>query len=651
MKRTLRIPHLWVILAIMTFGAVAYYADQIPAIQDIVTPALIQATQYSTYRILSVIPVAYAALVFQFRGGVITAVLVSLALLPRALLISPQKPEALTETVAFLFIALLVSWLIDRRRHAINRLEHAQQELQSHVQVIEENEKRLAILHQISDAISQSLDLSQVLNSAVNGVIDVMQVDVALIFLLDEGAGELTLAAHRGVSEEFVQGVDRIRIGEGFNGRVAESGEPLSVEDASQDPRLTRIEVSKHEIRSETIVPLKCKEKVCGTLCVAMRSHRNFQPEEVELLTAIGNQIGVAVENASLYKQQQLISQQLRLSEERYRNLFENASEAILVCSTDGGIVSNNKACENLTGYTQDELSSTIIYELFSGKSLERLKELFSEKLQNITVGETEELSLIRKDGTEAFIQLKVSPLLRGSQVIGLQALARNVTEEIQLRQNMEYYITQITRAQEDERLRVSRELHDDTAQILVSLSRGLDSIISGETEIPRSTLEHLKKLHGMADLALEEVRRFSQDLRPSILDDLGLVPALEGLVAELEKQEMTAKFSITGKQYRLAPEKELAVFRITQEALNNVRKHSRASAVEMTIDFGDDGLTLIIRDNGQGFSIPSRTSDLVLSGKLGIIGMRERARLNGGTLIVESEADVGTTVTLTVPV
>jgi len=70
-----------------------------------------------------------------------------------------------------------------------------------------------------------------------------------------------------------------------------------------------------------------------------------------------------------------------------------------------------------------------------------------------------------------------------------------------------------------------------------------------------------------------------------------------------------------------------------------------------MTIDFGNDGLTLIIRDNGQGFSIPSRTSDLVLSGKLGIIGMRERARLNGGTLIVESEVDVGTTVTLTVPV
>jgi len=650
-KRTLRVPHLWIILVIMTFGAVAYYSDQIPRIQDIVTPEIIQATRYSTYRILSIIPVAYAALIFQFRGGVITAVLVSLALLPRALLISPQKPEALTETVAFFLIALLVSWLIDRRRHAVDRLEYAQQELQSHVQVIEENEKRLAILHQISEAISQSLELSQVLNSAADGVIDVMQVDVALIFLLDEGAGELTLVAHRGVSEEFVQGVDRIRIGEGFNGRVAESGEPLSVEDASQDPRLTRIEVSKHEIRSETIVPLKCKEKVCGTLCVAMRSHRNFQPEEVELLTAIGNQIGVAVENASLYKQQQLISQQLRLSEERYRGLFENASEAILVCATDGRIVSTNKACEHLTGYTPDEISSTIIYELFSGKSLERLKELFSEKLQNITAGETEELSLIRKDGTEAFIQLKVSPLLRGSQVIGLQALARNVTEEIQLRQDMEYYITQITRAQEDERLRVSRELHDDTAQILISLSRGLDSIISGETEIPRSALEHLRKLQGMADLALEEVRRFSQDLRPSILDDLGLVPALEGLAADLEKQGMMTKFNITGNQYRLAPEKELAVFRITQEALNNVRKHSRALAVEMTMDFGDDGLTLIIRDNGQGFSMPSRTSDLVLSGKLGLIGMRERARLNGGTLIVESEVNVGTTVTLTVPV
>jgi signal transduction histidine kinase len=163
--------------------------------------------------------------------------------------------------------------------------------------------------------------------------------------------------------------------------------------------------------------------------------------------------------------------------------------------------------------------------------------------------------------------------------------------------------------------------------------------------------VDKLKKLHEMSDSALDGVRRFSQDLRPSILDDLGLIPALEWLITDLEKRYgMATSVGITGMRRRLPPEIELTVFRITQEVLSNIRRHSRASSVEMNLDFSSDALTLIICDNGQGFHIPERTSDLALSGKLGIIGMRERARLIGGTLIVQSEKGAGTTVTLRIP-
>lgn len=304
-----------------------------------------------------------------------------------------------------------------------------------------------------------------------------------------------------------------------------------------------------------------------------------------------------------------------------------------------------------LTGYTYDKLTGTSIYELFSEESLEVVKELFSECLSGGTPGETEELRLTKKDGTKAFVQLKVNSLPSAGQVIGLQVIALDVTEERQLRQSMEYYITQITRAQEDERLRISRELHDDTAQVLASLSRDLGSIILREKKLSKPIVERLEKARGATDSALEGVRRFSQDLRPSILDDLGLVPALEWLVANLEKQsEMKTRITTTGNQHRLLPEKELIVFRIAQETFSNIRRHSQASAVEMMIDFGDDALTLIISDNGQGFNMPQRASELVLSGKLGIVGMRERARLVGSTLIVQSEVGVGTTVTLRVP-
>ncbi len=651
MKRFYQVPHFWGILAIMCIGALVYYADQLPLFQNITTLLPVDLARYSTYRILSVIPVAYAAFVFGLRGGLITAVFISLALMPRAIFFTPQVAEALTETIAFFFIGLLVSWLIHRQQRAFHQLENAQQELQANVQLIKDNEKRLAALNQISSTVSESLELGHVLSNAIDNVINVMQADVAWIFLLNEESSELVLAAHRGTEEELARGIDRLKVGEGFNGRVAKSGEPLFVEDASQDPRLTREVVSKFRIRSTLIIPLRSKSSVNGTLCIAMRSYRSFQAEEVELLNAIGNQIGVAVENSRLYQEQQVVTEQLRLSEERYRGLFENASEAIIVCSTTGRIISINRACEQLTGYAQNELATTTIYDLFSGVSLEKVRQLFSDELERVTVGETEEVRLTKRNGTEAFVELRISPLLRSSEVIGLQVIALDVTEERQLRQNMEYYITQITKAQEDERLRISRELHDDTAQALAGLSRGLDSLVSEQNKLPKPAVKNLEKLHEMADSALEGVRRYSQDLRPSILDDLGLVPALEWLIGDLEKQYgMATNISITGNQYRLPPEKELTVFRIAQEALSNVRRHSRASRVEMTVDFADDALTLVLSDNGKGFDMPARASDLVLSGRLGIIGMRERARLIGGTLIVQSEVDAGTTITLRIP-
>jgi two-component system sensor histidine kinase DegS len=138
---------------------------------------------------------------------------------------------------------------------------------------------------------------------------------------------------------------------------------------------------------------------------------------------------------------------------------------------------------------------------------------------------------------------------------------------------------------------------------------------------------------------------------RPSILDDLGLVPALEWLLDDLEKQhDIKTSISISGNRRRLAPEKELIVFRVAQEALSNVRRHSTASTVEMSIDIDETALTLIVNDNGQGFDMPQRVGDLIHSGRLGIVGMRERARLVDGTLIVQSEPGKGTTVTLRVP-
>jgi len=646
--QVLRNRHLWIILAIMICGAIVYYADQIPILQDVAIQSPIGFARYSTHRILSIIPVAYAAFIFRFRGGVVTAIFISLALLPRALIVSFQRPEAIAETAAFLFIGLLVSWLIDKERQVAYRLDDTQQELVDSLQTIKNQQQQLASLHAIATMVYQSLDLNQIADSALDKVLEATGAEVGWIYLRDEEADNLVLSAHHGLSSQFVTDARRVKLGENPDGRVVQTGKPIVM---TEGLREFGVKISGREnIGPVLVVPLRARAGAQGSLGIA--GDNGHDPmEKLEMLTALGNQIGITIGHARLHLNERVIAQRLRLSEERYRGLFENAGEAILVCSTVGRIISVNRACERLTGYTKEELSSTTIYELFSGISLEMVKRLFSEKLERVTVGETEELRLVRKDGAEAFIELKVSPLLRGAQIIGLQVIVRDVSEERRLRHNMDYYVKQITRAQEDERLRISRELHDDTAQILAGLSRGLDTIVSGKRKISKPVTEQLEKLHGMADSALEGVRRFSQDLRPPILDDLGLVPALEWLAADLEEQDsIVTRVSITGNQRRLSQEKELAVFRIAQAALNNVKRHSEALLVEMTIDFSDDALTLVISDNGKGFDMPSRTSDLVLSGRLGIIGMRERARLVGGTMVVQSVAEVGTTITLRMP-
>jgi two-component system sensor histidine kinase DegS len=229
-------------------------------------------------------------------------------------------------------------------------------------------------------------------------------------------------------------------------------------------------------------------------------------------------------------------------------------------------------------------------------------------------------------------------------------------TQLQQSEENLRFYVSQVLKAQEGERLRIARELHDDTAQALTGLSRRLDmlvdTVVSKQDGVPPEIPHRLEELRDQSDRILEGVRRFSRDLRPPILDDLGLLPALKWLATALEEQHGAAvRITVLGDQHRLPDETELALFRIAQEALNNVRKHSEASAVELTMDFTDSGLRMTIADNGKGFELPHSTGHLALSGKLGLIGMQERARLLGGTMTIRSEPSEGTCVEVRVPV
>lgn len=233
------------------------------------------------------------------------------------------------------------------------------------------------------------------------------------------------------------------------------------------------------------------------------------------------------------------------------------------------------------------------------------------------------------------------------------QAYTRLETAQRELQrmqQNLRFYLKQITIAQEEERRRIAQELHDDTAQDLVVLSRKLDSFISRGSNLSPDDINYLEDLHHLINRTLSEVRRFSQDLRPSVLDDLGLLPALEWLTSELSKHfDMDIEIKVQGAARRFPEETELVMFRIAQEALRNIGKHARSKKAWVTLNFSPDKTVLTIKDKGKGFKPPKRLGDLAALGKLGLAGMQERVQLIGGHLKITSNPGKGTTVIVTV--
>lgn len=219
------------------------------------------------------------------------------------------------------------------------------------------------------------------------------------------------------------------------------------------------------------------------------------------------------------------------------------------------------------------------------------------------------------------------------------------------MQNNLRYYLNQITRAQEEERKRISRELHDDTAQALFAISRQMDNFIRDNVGLSQQQRIALQDIRQRIGVTLQGIRRFSQDLRPSIIDDLGLLPAVQWLIKQkAEDSGIDISLKINGKEQRLLPEMELILFRIIQEALNNIGKHAAATKADVRLEFADSQLTVAIKDNGKGFRLPDAVGDLSSSGKLGLVGMNERVSLLGGTLVIQSKPGEGTTVDLSVP-
>ena len=219
-------------------------------------------------------------------------------------------------------------------------------------------------------------------------------------------------------------------------------------------------------------------------------------------------------------------------------------------------------------------------------------------------------------------------------------------------RNGLQEYVASVTDTQEEERKRIARDLHDGTVQTLIAVGQRIELARDTLAEYPlEQSRVQLNELRTMVTDAIASIRQFSRDLRPLALEDLGLIPALNVLISRLAQEEgISTDLVIEGEAVGLSPDLETAIYRLLQEALNNIRKHAQAGQVLVTIRFLPRQTIVEVQDDGLGFSVPATTTDLARNGSFGLLGMEERAHLFGGDISIQSAIGQGSIIRVILP-
>lgn len=329
-----------------------------------------------------------------------------------------------------------------------------------------------------------------------------------------------------------------------------------------------------------------------------------------------------------------------RSSEERYRRLFESTADPILLLRHGETVEETNTAASMLFGVAREDLAGRRLEDLADAELAAAVDAAARSS------GSKDAVRLSDSTGRTRWFEPVVAAF--DAHPGRIQVVLRDVTVQQERHAGLEAYTRHAVAAREEERRRIARDLHDGPVQELVLLWRHLDELGEFATHEYHARLADARAL---AERIADDLRRFSRDLRPSLLDDLGLGPALNAeCVAFAARAGIAARYTQTGDQRRMATDVELMLLRIAQEALNNVDRHAHARTATVRLTFRAVSVRLSVTDDGVGFSRPTDNRALLAEGKLGIVGMRERARLAGGELTLRSARNQRTTVSVLVP-
>ncbi|MGE5690053.1 MAG: GAF domain-containing protein [Pseudomonadota bacterium] len=536
-----------------------------------------------------------------------------------------------------------------------------------------QSQERLRALVEAGIALSSELSLDALLQTLTESAARLTGARYAALGVIDRSGRQLERFLTHGVDAQTHARIGELPRGRGILGVLISDARPLRLHELGEDPRAVGFPPGHPEMHTFLGVPILLRGVAYGNLYLSEKANGDdFTEEDEELVALLAAQAAVAIENARLYESATRWLRQLESLTEvgnalageidlprlldvvatRLRELLD--ARLVLILLPDGDLIrvhaANGEGAAGAAGMTFQRDGSK------AGRVLERGR---SERVDAILDDPEINLEIARRLGARSALYV---PLVHGGTPVGVVAaydkhggdpsfsaedqrvaetLASRAATAVDLSQRVSRdVVRRVVEAQELERKRLARELHDETGQALTSILLGLRGL--GESE----TAAELREL---VVATLQDVRRLAVELRPKALDDFGLVPALERLLETFRDQTgIAVELETRLGSERLTPEVETALYRIVQEALTNVVKHAGAGKVSVLLTQKGTTVVAVVEDDGEGFA--PGTVRQTATGGLGLVGMRERIGLLGGRLTIESSPGAGTTLVVEVP-